>query len=211
MDAIEIGVSKLNLLVPGNSTWRDWLGIVASVGCAIHCAAMPFVIAYLPALGLSFLADESFHRWMALTCFFIALIAFIPGLLKHGSWIPVSAGVVGLVLITVAAFGLTGDCCPSCVGETIISAGPETEPACCETKCEHCETTQPGADAEDTYMSVETSTLESGSWLTQFAPWITPTGGVLLVAAHLLNRRYGCLCKCCESRPFAISEVKTIR
>lgn len=48
------------------STWGDWLGMIASIGCAIHCAAMPFVIAYLPALGLSFLADEAFHKWMAL-------------------------------------------------------------------------------------------------------------------------------------------------
>ena len=48
-----------------SSTFRDWLGIVASIGCAIHCAAMPFVFAYLPAMGLSFLADESFHKWMA--------------------------------------------------------------------------------------------------------------------------------------------------
>ena len=62
------------------STWRDSLGIIASVGCAIHCAAMPFVIAYLPALGLSFLADEAFHKWMALACFLIAIAAFVPGL-----------------------------------------------------------------------------------------------------------------------------------
>ena len=33
----------------GPSAWQDSIGIVASVGCAIHCAAMPFVIAYLPA------------------------------------------------------------------------------------------------------------------------------------------------------------------
>ena len=69
----------------GVSAWRDWLGMVASIGCAIHCAAMPFVIAYLPALGLSFLADESFHKWMALVCFLIAIVAFIPGVRKHGN------------------------------------------------------------------------------------------------------------------------------
>ncbi|MEO9591829.1 MerC domain-containing protein [Rhodopirellula bahusiensis] len=65
------------------STWRDWIGIVASIGCAIHCAAMPFVIAFLPALGLSFLADESFHQWMALACFLFAIAAFVPGFRKH--------------------------------------------------------------------------------------------------------------------------------
>ena len=97
------------------STWRDWLGIVASIGCAIHCAVMPFVIAYLPALGLSFLADEAFHKWMALICFLIAIAAFVPGIRKHGSWVPISIGAFGLVFITCAAFGLAGECCPSCV------------------------------------------------------------------------------------------------
>ena len=67
----------------GPSAWQDSIGIVASVGCAIHCAAMPFVIAYLPALGLSFLADEAFHQWMALFCFLIAIAAFVPGIRKH--------------------------------------------------------------------------------------------------------------------------------
>ena len=58
--------------------WRDWVGVVASFGCAVHCAAMPFVISFLPALGLSFLANEMFHRWMALACFLIAMAAFVP-------------------------------------------------------------------------------------------------------------------------------------
>ena len=49
--------------------WTDGLGMLASIGCAIHCAAMPFVIAYLPALGQSFLAGESFHQAMAISCF----------------------------------------------------------------------------------------------------------------------------------------------
>ena len=46
----------------GLTRWSDWLGVVAAIGCAIHCAAMPLIIAYLPALGLSFLADEGFHQ-----------------------------------------------------------------------------------------------------------------------------------------------------
>ena len=51
MDTVELDIPKsLDANVP-NSTWRDLVGIVASIGCAIHCAAMPFVISYLPALG----------------------------------------------------------------------------------------------------------------------------------------------------------------
>ena len=45
--------------------WTDRMGMLASIGCAIHCAAMPFVIGYLPSLGLTWMAGEGFHRWMA--------------------------------------------------------------------------------------------------------------------------------------------------
>ena len=34
---------------PASQAWRDWLGIGASVTCAIHCAAMPFVVGLLRA------------------------------------------------------------------------------------------------------------------------------------------------------------------
>ena len=191
---------------PINSTWKDWLGIVASIGCAIHCAAMPFVIAYLPSLGLSFLADESFHQWMALACFLIAMFAFVPGLFKHGSWVPVATGGVGLLLITVAAFGLTGDCCAGCSDDqatsstTETSAVSETGESCCEEECEECAANETAEGTLDTDISTD-STSDWTSFITPWAPWVTPVGGVLLVAAHLLNRRFGYQCGCCESDP----------
>ena len=83
MNTAESASLNIESASSGTSSWRDWLGVVASVGCAIHCAAMPFVFAYLPALGLSFLADEAFHKWMALVCFLIAIVAFVPGIRKH--------------------------------------------------------------------------------------------------------------------------------
>lgn len=193
----------------GTSTWKDWMGIVASIGCAIHCAAMPFVIAYLPALGLSFLADEAFHKWMALVCFLIAIVAFIPGIRKHGNWIPVSVGAFGLVFITFAAFGLAGECCPSCSAETTsgsesaavtpvaeLSDSIASDTACAECdECDHCQSTSTeGASGTE---AGEVGSEAEKDLLATLAPWITPFGGILLVAAHLLNRRYGCLCGCC--------------
>jgi hypothetical protein len=44
------------------ATLADRLGATASFLCAVHCAALPFVLALLPALGLSFLADHGFER-----------------------------------------------------------------------------------------------------------------------------------------------------
>ena len=188
---------------PGISTWRDWLGMIASIGCAIHCAAMPFVIAYLPALGLSFLADEAFHKWMALICFLIAIIAFVPGIRKHGNWFPISIGAFGLVFITFAAFGLAGECCASCEAAPVAGAHSTVESDGCE-QCEHCQSQcqleTNAAQLETSESSLEFSpeaTSEKGL-LALLAPWITPFGGLLLVSAHLLNRRYGCLCGCCQ-------------
>jgi hypothetical protein len=194
--------------------WGDWAGMVASIGCAIHCAAMPFVIAYLPALGLSFLADETFHQWMAVVCFVIALTAFIPGLRRHGRWTPVLIGSVGLLMISVPAFGFVGDCCVSCeIGDTNVADlaipvsfdSPQTETAdaagtCTEACCVHCTENASETQQSDSTVSPTTASLQTQmSWIEPIAPWLTPIGGLVLVSAHLLNRRFGCLCGCCET------------
>ena len=188
---------------PSASTWRDWLGITASIGCAIHCAAMPFVIAYLPAMGLSFLADEAFHKWMALVCFLIAIAAFIPGIRRHRNWVPISIGATGLAFITYAAFGLAGECCASCAAASVqpnseasITLAAETTCADC-ADCEHCES---AAKQESAGPAIIAEGTEKKGLLGMLAPWITPFGGVLLVVAHLLNKRYGSLCGCCDTQ-----------
>ena len=207
MNTVEMTAIQPGNINTGTSTWKDWLGITASIGCAIHCAAMPFVIAYLPALGLSFLADEAFHKWMALICFLIAIAAFVPGIRKHGNWMPISVGAIGLAFITYAAFGLAGECCPSCDSVAAASATPaamaSVDATTADDGCEHCEHCE-GCQSEDAVASAESTTVvssdaseEKGELLSTLAPWITPFGGFLLVGAHLLNRRYGCLCGCC--------------
>ena len=202
--------------MPG--AWSDWVGVVASIGCAIHCAAMPFVIAYLPALGLSFLADEAFHKWMALACFVIALTAFIPGLRKHGRLTPVAVASVGLVMISVAAFGFAGECCPACesaasggssAGESSLAASTSTA-ACTDADCQLCASKNTSESAGGAGVSSTTlagSQQQASPWAAAIAPWLTPLGGIVLVSAHLLNRRYGCLCGCCDTRtPQAAAE-----
>lgn len=189
----------------GESSWLRWgdsAGMIASVGCAIHCAAMPFVIAYLPALGLSFLADEAFHKWMAVACFGIALLAFIPGLRKHGRLTPVLIGSVGLVMISFAAFGLAGECCAACATDSnsaIVAADTCTEACCADCAAAASASAEASVDAGNLHSPVSLAT--QFPWLATVAPWLTPIGGIVLVTAHLLNRRFGCLCGCCETRP----------
>ena len=101
-----------------SQAYRDWLGVTASVACAIHCAAMPFVVGFLPLLGLSFLADPSFHKWMVGICLGLALLAFVPGWRRHRGLTPAIIGLCGLSLISIAAFAGPEDCCPSCVETT---------------------------------------------------------------------------------------------
>nr|WP_286177372.1 MerC domain-containing protein [Rhodopirellula sp. JC639] len=190
--------------------WSDWAGMVASIGCAIHCAAMPFVIAYLPALGLSFLADEAFHQWMAVGCFIIALTAFVPGFRKHGRFKPVIIGSVGLALISVAAFGFAGECCASCESEVVSPPGEATivsgdlalaasTEVCTDACCAHC-ANEDSADRPDVVLAGLNPAVNStqAAWVSRILPWITPLGGFVLVLAHLLNQHYGCLCGCCE-------------
>ena len=181
------------------SAWRDWLGVTASVCCAIHCAAMPFLIAWLPAMGLRFLADESFHKWMALVCFLIAIVAFIPGLRKHRNWTPVSIGAIGLVLITFAAFGLAGECCPACEAMGSNTANATTVASSdSNNQCDQCSSCASCIHSDhEPVAAIAFENHGQKDLLSALAPWITPLGGVILVSAHLLNRRFGSLCGCC--------------
>lgn len=211
---------------PSESNWSGWsdlVGMVASVGCAIHCAAMPFVIAYLPSLGLNFLAEDAFHKWMAVGCFIIALAAFGPGLLKHGRCTPIIVGSVGLVMISIAAFGYAGECCVACESDatSVSSAAADAfAPVASPVDSEGC-TDEGCTDASCTHCGNESSSIESGDrsiaslspitisapfsasigLVSRIAPWLTPIGGIVLVGAHLLNRRFGYLCGCCEKEP----------
>ncbi len=212
-----------------STAWKDWIGIIASVGCAIHCAAMPLVIGFLPSLGLSFLADESCHMWMALVCFAIALMAFVPGWRRHRRLQPMMIGGCGVVLITGAAFGVSGNCCELC-NDTALGHTPTREctDSCCEpiagndnasvtqyshvateklaaVECTECfdrnrNSSKSLADsaAEPVRLSVVQVDSESPVFQGWLWPWITPFGGMLLVSAHLLNRRWGCQCGCCS-------------
>jgi hypothetical protein len=197
MNTAELAASTTNNTNSGMPAWRDSAGMIASIGCAIHCAAMPFVIAYLPALGLTFLADEAFHKWMALICFLIAIVAFIPGIRRHGNWMPISIGALGLVFITFAAFGLAGDCCSSCQSAEPTATVHATAG---ETRCVHCDqcaARQTDLSTSESAIAVAPQADPEKDLLATLAPWITPLGGLLLVSAHLLNRRFGCLCGCC--------------
>lgn len=175
MSQLELPQISLNNPTPDQpiQRWGDALGLIASVGCAIHCAATPIVIALLPTWGLSWLAHDAFHQWMFAACFLIAIVAFVPGLRRHGSWLPMQVGFLGLIFIGVAAFVPGAHCCHGCVQSAETAAAT----------------------------SFQLLQLAGWSqWWEKIVPWVTPLGGGVLVAAHLLNHRLSCSCTSCLNK-----------
>lgn len=83
----------------------DRVGITASTLCAIHCAAIPFLITILPIWGLDFLANE----WMEIFIIVISLILGIWSLTTsfkktHYNILPISLFVTGFALIVMGHF-----------------------------------------------------------------------------------------------------------
>lgn len=184
----------------GAGRWRDWLGVVASIGCAIHCAAMPFVIGFLPMLGLSFLADPAFHQWMVAICLAIALVSFVPGFRHHRRWEPSFVAVMGLSLIAFAAFAGEDNCCAhgeeSNQGtEVAVAASGSKSHIASENGVQKCSLDGCAGCSKPSDTAAEADFQTAGAmgfvW-----PWLTPLGGILLVSAHLRNRYWICRCGC---------------
>ena len=181
------------------------LGIAASVACAIHCAAMPFVIGFLPLLGMSFLADPSFHKWMVGVCLLFALLAFVPGWRRHHRWGPGIIGLAGLFLISLAAFAGPDDCCPTPCGDSaeppsqmaIAPIGLTDQESCAASCCPPAEESPssaalvsvpaPGPDAADCTASCCPTDIQP------------PASGVMLASleAPVASESTDCELSCC--------------
>jgi hypothetical protein len=61
----------------------DRFGATASFLCAVHCALLPLVIAVLPALGLSFLANHAYERAFIAFASTLALASLAFGFRRH--------------------------------------------------------------------------------------------------------------------------------
>ncbi|MBE1162929.1 MerC domain-containing protein [Dyella acidiphila] len=89
---------------PQTSRWwnlADRLGATASFLCAIHCAALPFVLAILPLLGLTFLANHAFERGFVLFASALALFALVNGYRRHHRSLPLRLALPGLLLLVM--------------------------------------------------------------------------------------------------------------
>ena len=84
--------------------WYDRLGATAATLCAVHCAALPLAMAFLPALGLEFLASHAFEGFfLAFTSVFAAL-SVGHSLRAHGKFFAWPLLVAGLAILFAERF-----------------------------------------------------------------------------------------------------------
>ncbi|WKN44169.1 MerC domain-containing protein [Tunicatimonas pelagia] len=61
----------------------DFVGFSASLLCALHCAALPFLLTLAPLAGLQFLRNPWIEYTLILISFCIACYALIPGYRRY--------------------------------------------------------------------------------------------------------------------------------
>lgn len=89
-----------------NSGRLDQIGITASIACAIHCAALPLVVTYLPLIGLEFLANVWVEISMIVLSLCIGTWSLSASYKRHHNFLPVLVLVAGFALIAIGHFFL---------------------------------------------------------------------------------------------------------
>ncbi len=84
----------------------DGLAMVFSALCLVHCLALPVLVAALPLAASSLVTDERFHQWLLLGAVPTSLIALGWGWRRHRSSVVALLGLLGMVLMVFAAFGI---------------------------------------------------------------------------------------------------------
>ena len=201
----------------GESSWKDRIGIAASALCAVHCAATPVLLACLPTLQFTeWMASPEFHQVAAIICVSLVSISIWPAFHRHRDYRVLGLSTTGLALILGAAFLLPDSCCSTESGSPRIAFTSTNSHD--HSGHDHSGHDHSGHD----HTSGIASTLESaandiafsGMGTAVFAkvqPWMTPVGGLLLIAAHFLNLRRGfkvCQARCdCDEMPMAGPEL----
>ena len=85
-----------------NHELADMTGACLSVACAIHCLAMPLLVAVLPLIGLGFLANERAELVLILGAIGLAVVSLAWGIRHHRSWRALLILIVALAFIATA-------------------------------------------------------------------------------------------------------------
>jgi len=90
---------KLNIL-----DRYDKLGSVLSSLCAVHCLCMPVLVGMLPMLGLTFLANPTLERIVAVSMILFATACLWAGCRYHRRWALFSLLGAGAALVLYIQF-----------------------------------------------------------------------------------------------------------
>lgn len=186
----------------------DRVGVAASILCALHCAATPFLFLFAPAFGKVW-AHPASHWLVALFVVPLAALMLRSGFRRHHRrWI-VACGVIGISLVVAgAAIPYTG----LGTAHTASHADPETT--------DHSPADTSAAEEDFVYVVGEEDESEAESEacadsccpslgtdadgnLTLHLPLasiVTTLGGLALIVTHLGNL---CCCRVCESKTAA--------
>ena len=110
-----------------SSANADKAAIGLSLVCVVHCLLTPVAIAMIPALGATFLEDESFHYAVLFLVLPTSLFALSLGCRKHGHFKILMTGLLGLFVLFLVpilgedATGETGEKILTVAGAAIIA------------------------------------------------------------------------------------------
>ncbi len=91
-------------LPPEHPDFQRWADPVASTGamlCAMHCAALPFLLAALPTLSLGFFSSAGFELSFVLFATVVGISSLWAGYRKHHGRRPFALLLPGLALVWV--------------------------------------------------------------------------------------------------------------
>ena len=80
----------------------DKAGATASMICAVHCVAVPLLLAILPVIGLTWLDNPWVDRSFFFLAFIFVVLAHPRGYAQHRRCIPAFIALIGLIAIFLA-------------------------------------------------------------------------------------------------------------
>ena len=178
--------------------WKDSVGIIASVICAIHCAATPILLALLPTLTFTeWMASPRFHQIAAVVCVGMVSLAIWPAFRRFRDYSVLSLSIAGLGLLIAAAFFLQDECCSHSIAGVsgMVVRAEHVDPS--DVSHNQPLLTEPEHASHEAPLTFFVANVVSPELIAIVQPWMTPLGGLLLVIAHGLNLR---LRVCSKSR-----------
>ena len=81
----------------------DSLAVTISGVCAVHCLALPLIVAAYPLLGSWSMDDLLFHRLLLIVIIPVSLIALLLGYRTHRSRQVAVLGMLGIAILALVA------------------------------------------------------------------------------------------------------------